>query len=768
MNIEAISIEKKRLHISMAAFEGPLWAISAFVLARAALMGGLYPFGAAMLCVLYKERKAFYWALIGLALGGISLLPSLYGAALYVLPYLVLVPLLKFLLLRNREKLIWRLGAIVAAYGITALCVPLLAYDLLMLAFSAIAAIALTNVLEKVYLLSFNFKNRTILQKDELLCINLLICALLTSLPMGNIWVIRPIIMLSCLYIGLGARAFGVGGGAGCGMALALLWLLRGGDSTTALCLASGGLLAGVLRDWWRLGVPLGFMLGDLIITLYFTREPAFSLGLVNVLIGLTPIVLMPKKLTARMLTLAGSLSGVSEKTTAYIERLHMRQSEKILEASSMFSQLSRVFLENAGADKRSLRVKLVSLTAKEICEACPQYDYCWSSRYSDTYSEIRLAAENVLRTGKISEMPASLHARCNKSAELATKMNSLYKQLEMAKPEPVERGISMASQCKSVSDMLFEFSENLEKLPDFDHELEQNLMFELDKKGIHIQEIICEKEKGARVRISIKMPACKGSKDCKRRLENELLSLTGKRFCCISNTCASAKESCNSVYTSMPRLSVSAFGAREKKKGQSVCGDSYSLMQLHDGRYIAAISDGAGSGETAARESEGALDLLETLCSGSMRAKELFSTMNELLLLRSRGDGYSTVDVVEIDLDEGLAEWTKIGAVPGYIVRGKRVERIDAGALPMGILKNIQPVVVKKLLRSGDIIVLVSDGIYDSLCPSGEDGISAYLSEQSEENPQKLAEGLLQKALSLCGGTARDDMTAAALRVFE
>jgi len=135
--------------------------------------------------------------------------------------------------------------------------------------------------------------------------------------------------------------------------------------------------------------------------------------------------------------------------------------------------------------------------------------------------------------------------------------------------------------------------------------------------------------------------------------------------------------------------------------------------------------------------------------------------------LLRSRGDGYSTLDMVEIDLEEGVAEWTKIGAVPGYLLRNKRAERIDAGALPMGILNNIQPAVVKKLLREGDILVLVSDGIYDSLFQGGEDGILGYLNSQKEENPQAIAENLLKRAATACGGKARDDMTALAVRVF-
>lgn len=769
MNIEAVSPAKvSRIHLAWKGFLPPLCGLLALALARCTLLGGLFPFGAALLCTLYTDRRLFYWAAGGLALGGISLLPSWYGAGLYILPYVALLPMLKLLESRGLEKLLWRQGAILLSFGLTALFLPLAPYDLLIFSVTAVMAAALCPVYQKVYTLLGSLNARRVIQRDELMALNLLLCVVLASLPMDGWWLLRPFALFGSMYIAFGAKTFGAGGGAGCGAALGLLWLLRGGDSTTALACICGGLLGGVLRDWWRLGVPLGFLLGDLIVTIYFTRTPGFSLGIFNLLIGLAPVAFLSKKHIQRLHTLMGGLSGVSERTGVYLERLHMRQSQRLQEASGMFSQLARVFMENAGADKKSMRVALVGLTAREVCDSCEQYNYCWSNRYSDTYSEMRTAAEQVLRSGKITEMPLSLRARCTRPADLAARMNRLHDKLEMNKAEPSERGLTMAAQCRSVSDMLFQLSKSLEQLPEFDHPLEQQLLSELEKKGVAAQEVICEKERGERMRITLKMESCAGGKSCRRKIENLLSELTGTRFACISSVCAAPKESCTGVYASLPRLSVSACGVREKKQGEKVCGDSYSLMQLHDGRYIAAISDGAGSGETAARESEGALDLLETLSGASMGARELFSTMNELLLLRSRGDGYSTLDMVEIDLEEGVAEWTKIGAVPGYLVRGGRAEAIDAGALPMGILRQIQPAVVKKLLQPGDILVLVSDGIFDSLFQGGEDGILAWLGVQKEENPETLANNLLKRAISACGNKARDDMTALALRVFE
>lgn len=105
-----------------------------------------------------------------------------------------------------------------------------------------------------------------------------------------------------------------------------------------------------------------------------------------------------------------------------------------------------------------------------------------------------------------------------------------------------------------------------------------------------------------------------------------------------------------------------------------------------------------------------------------------------------------------------------KIGACPGYILREGRAVSYECASLPAGIVDSVHPGIIKKLVRGGDVIVLVSDGVYDALA-GNEDGIKTYLENNGQLGAEELAKGLLSKALEAYSGNARDDMTALAIK---
>jgi len=77
----------------------------------------------------------------------------------------------------------------------------------------------------------------------------------------------------------------------------------------------------------------------------------------------------------------------------------------------------------------------------------------------------------------------------------------------------------------------------------------------------------------------------------------------------------------------------------------------------------------------------------------------------------------------------------------------------VELSALPAGILREIRPATHRAVLESGDILVLVSDGV---LC-GGPDWLCAEL--ESWEGPmQALAEHLASLAVQKRQGSERED----------
>jgi len=75
--------------------------------------------------------------------------------------------------------------------------------------------------------------------------------------------------------------------------------------------------------------------------------------------------------------------------------------------------------------------------------------------------------------------------------------------------------------------------------------------------------------------------------------------------------------------------------------------------------------------------------------------------------------------------------------------------------------MDNIDIGTQKRSLVPGDMLVLVSDGVFEaSRTKPGEEWIPEFLARVDEDDPQVIADLLMQKALALCNGKPWDDMT--------
>ena len=78
-----------------------------------------------------------------------------------------------------------------------------------------------------------------------------------------------------------------------------------------------------------------------------------------------------------------------------------------------------------------------------------------------------------------------------------------------------------------------------------------------------------------------------------------------------------------------------------------------------------------------------------------------------------------------------------------------------------MGILDSVESVTMKYQLFDGDMVLMMSDGVFDVLEGSG---IAEIVDSLDTANPQTLADEILKKALE---NGASDDCTVVAFRLF-
>ena len=127
-----------------------------------------------------------------------------------------------------------------------------------------------------------------------------------------------------------------------------------------------------------------------------------------------------------------------------------------------------------------------------------------------------------------------------------------------------------------------------------------------------------------------------------------------------------------------------------------------------------------------------------------------------------------STLDVCSVDLYSGMCEFRKVGAATTFLKSNTYVEQIAMNSLPLGVMQNREVEVVRRELIENDYVIMVTDGVTESLAMVGyEDMLGSYLEEMQETNPGEMARKILQLALRYSGGRILDDMTVVVLGIF-
>lgn len=291
-----------------------------------------------------------------------------------------------------------------------------------------------------------------------------------------------------------------------------------------------------------------------------------------------------------------------------------------------------------------------------------------------------------------------------------------------------------------------------------------------LRAEGITAKDLYYIDNTDGRVRVSLTMRT-----DAQRGFSAEetadMLSVLLEQRLIPSMNCPYMVDHClrGYVFVEEAKYIVMTGAARAVKELEPKSGDNYTVLESEKGKITLLLSDGMGSGEKACEDSEGVLDLMEKLIEAGYRPTAAANLVNTALLARGEEQNMSTLDICELDLYDGVCEFTKIGAAASFVKRDHMVEQISTGTLPLGIFKGMECESIRRRLMDGDYVFLLSDGVLDAMEESDyKEELCEIISNLEQENPRELAEALLQSVLCRTRGHIRDDMTILVLGMWE
>lgn len=756
---------------------GILITVMAFLLGRASILDQLAPFALAYFAVIYYMRKDLVvWVGIAAALGScFSPLAE---------PLSIVAQLTVFLLLQKAMEKFERteLSYVPFLVGATTFLVQLFIglvdagagwFPIAMAVIDGLLATTLTLIFIQALPVFAPARKTYHLKNEEIICLIILLASVMTGTVGWAVAGISVQHVLSRFLVLLFALVGGAPLGASVGVVAGMILSLADANAVYQISLlAFSGLLAGLMKEGGRIPVVLGMLLGSSILSFYIGDQSAILVSVWESLLAALLFLCFGSGLSK---VLSHYVPGTQENLNSqfeYAKRIRDITAGRVERFSEVFRQLSSSFTQLAENDSKDQRVSqqehFMENIAHKACASCYRNKACWGADFQQTQrtlTEMMTAIEHNPKLGK-HELQGDWRRSCKKAEQVLVLMKEqykLYRHDQHWKQQILESRQLVADQLVGVSQVMEDLAHELKREGQQLYMQEEQIRHSLQELGLAVHRIdIINLEEG-NVEIEIVHRYTRGFDECRKIIAPLLSDILGETITVKKEETTDREDGSGLVtFASAKEFEIETGIASAAKGGGLLSGDSYTSLELGNGKFAVAISDGMGNGERARQESSTALDILQKLLQSGMDEKLAIKSVNSVLLLRSMDEVYATVDLAMIDLYSAHTTFLKIGSIPSFIKRGSEVIPITASNLPVGILSEIDVDLVALQLHPGDILIMMTDGIYDAPghAVNKELWIKRLILEINTEHPQEFADLLLERVVRYQHGHIADDMT--------
>ena len=773
---------KKRMDIHLSKEYVILMAIS-ILLGRANILEGLAPFGIAFFITLIRRDKKYTFLALGVMAGIIS------GGRTGVLKYAVVLFAASIIFSIVREKLQLKLLLLAFMSATTMFLSGLLylsftdyyIYDVFMLGFESVVVFVFVYIISYAIPIILLKSNRKVLSNEELICIAISGAVAISGLGELSVAGYAFKNIFGILFTLLFAYNGGASVGAAVGITIGIITSMSTiGTPTIIGIYGFSGLLAGIFKDLGKIGSGIGIVLGNVILTFYINGSTEIIIKYQEIIIALILFMLMPKAFTSYMDKFVNSTASSVHLDRVYSDRIKRITYDQLREYADAFSELAVTYgniLDRNKIVEQGEVAAIVDQVANRVCNKCGMCRGCWQNNFYHTFNGI-VDALGILETkGKIEGklIPESLKKRCIRLSELIQAIEDMFEiyKIHYGWQKKLFEGRQLvAEQFKGVSEIIGNLAKEVNNKYEFKTDLEDALYVAFDKEGVSVDKATVLVKENGKLEIEIEKRPCFDRKQCDSKIKPVVSKIIGMEVVRKKNHCTKHEGDSKCVFSLVeaPRYRTMPGVARVSKDNGNICGDNYSFIELDNGKYVMALSDGMGTGERAAKESMTTITLLEQLMEAGFDKDVAIKTINSILMLKSSDEMFATMDLSILDLYSGKVEFVKIGAASSFIKRvNGDVEIVKSSSLPIGILNKIDIESFDKKLNIGDFIVMMSDGILDSdkIIDEKDHWVVKFLENMKSRNPQLIAEELLNTAYEKYGNKIADDMTVVITKLW-
>lgn len=655
-------------------------------------------------------------------------------------------------------------------------------YDMLSGVAVSIIALVFYKIFVNAIVVLQDFNKRSAFSIEEVIGASLLLAISVGAFGDLNIFGFGIRNILSILIVMILGWKNGVLVGTTSGVTIGVtLGIITGSEPIMIAAYAISGMIAGILNRFGKLGVIIGFALGNVILAYVSNGYTIELIHFKEILIASIGLLAVPKTLHIDLEEFIGNSKFLPvvpnralNKSKEVAENLN-NVSEAIQEMATAYKKYEpRTFEENThrNANKQIFIAEL--LNNLEPYRENMLYDDIANvdgkiidKIFSILLDKQQIEKEDLLKTFAECNSYIIESNDNNVSKLLEKNINEIVRTINMSyrisksdfiwRKKVEQNNANMEKQLNGVSKAIQNMAKDIQKELELEEKYEKEnkeIIEILKQKDINIEDISISKEDRYIVDIYLNEIL----ETIKINTIEKVLTKVLKENIVLNDEVSVGKKL---SFISDDKY-VMAIGSGETIKNKSkVSGDSILNIRLKDGKYLVAISDGMGSGQEAKKSSTQALRMLENLLLSGFDKNTSLELINTSLI-NQNSEVFSTLDIAIIDLYKGTIEFIKSGACPTYIKNKKKVQIIKSNTLPAGIIDVNDVQTFDKDISTGDIMLMCSDGILDSNVEykNKELWIKYLLEDIETNNTQKIADLILSEAIDNNYGVPKDDMS--------
>lgn len=397
-----------------------------------------------------------------------------------------------------------------------------------------------------------------------------------------------------------------------------------------------------------------------------------------------------------------------------------------------------------------------VEVLSEKICSDCRNKTVCWYRNYEEKRRGFKKLLQNDDPSAE--NLPSEL-SDCLKKEELSETFKKNNMERITAKLMDMRFSESrklLFEQIKITEEIILSAGEKMNVR--YSEPISKTVRFKLEKYGYKTSNIIAYYNSRNRLLIEIYFELEQAPTNCLRICD--LISDELKMHLDFTEPMRSGREVRVRIFEKTKYTLQSCI--------QSMCavnssesGDTSAIFTDGIGSSYVILSDGMGSGKSAALESKMVVSMFRKLIISGVDYLSAIKLINSIMLNKSRNEAFATLDAVKINMDTCGLVVIKSGASATLIRHKSQVIKITSPTFPIGIIQQAETFSCDYEFEKNDIIIMLSDGISENEYQ--------YIKELllRKDDLKQIVHEICDKSEKFIGGKRRDDITVIGLKVI-